>query len=123
MERNRVAEASKGMGKPKVGGKFELLDYSGKKFGDEDMKGGFTLVSFFFQGLLRLVFLRDRKRNELDISKWFSGKAKSSILTIEKKREKCAKSSIAPAKQKPRSTSVSPTAPTSAPKNSTKWPA
>lgn len=46
MERKRVAEASKGVGKPKVGGKFELIDHDGKAFGDEDMKGQFTLVGF-----------------------------------------------------------------------------
>ena len=45
MERKRVVEASKGVGKPKVGGKFELVDQEGKKFTDEDMKGGYSLVS------------------------------------------------------------------------------
>ena len=45
MERQRIAEASKGVGRPKVGGEFELLDQEGRLFGDRDMKGGFSLVS------------------------------------------------------------------------------
>lgn len=45
MERKRVAEATKGIGKPKVGGKFELLDMEGKPFTDESLKGKYALVS------------------------------------------------------------------------------
>lgn len=45
LDRERVAEAAKGVGRPKVGGKFELVDHEGREFGDEDLKGGFTLVS------------------------------------------------------------------------------
>ena len=45
MERQRIAEASKGVGRPKVGGEFELLNHDGRPFGDGDMKGGFSLVS------------------------------------------------------------------------------
>lgn len=45
LERQRVAEAAKGVGKPKVGGTFGLLDHEGKAFTDQDMKGGFSLVS------------------------------------------------------------------------------
>ncbi len=45
MERKRVAEAAKGVGRPKVGGKFELVDQDGRKFTDEDMKGKYALVS------------------------------------------------------------------------------
>ena len=44
MERQRIAEATKGMGKPKVGGTFELVDQEGKRFTDEDLKGGYSLV-------------------------------------------------------------------------------
>lgn len=44
MERKRIAEATKGIGKPKVGGAFELLDYNGQKFTSEDMKGKYALV-------------------------------------------------------------------------------
>lgn len=50
MERQRVAEAAKGVGRPKVGGKFELMDQEGKKFTDEDMKGGYSLVSERYVG-------------------------------------------------------------------------
>lgn len=41
-----MAEAAKGVGRPKVGGTFELLDHEGRAFTDQDMKGGFSLVSF-----------------------------------------------------------------------------
>lgn len=44
MERKRIAEATKGVGKPKVGGPFELVDQEGRKFTDEDLKGGYSLV-------------------------------------------------------------------------------
>jgi protein SCO1/2 len=44
MERKRVAEATKGVGRPKVGGKFELIDQNGKPFTDEDLKGKYALV-------------------------------------------------------------------------------
>ena len=47
MERQRIAEASKGVGRPKVGGEFELLDQEGQPFGDREMKGGFSLVSAY----------------------------------------------------------------------------
>lgn len=45
MERKRIAEAAKGVGKPKVGGVFELVDQVGKEFTSEDMKGRYSLVS------------------------------------------------------------------------------
>lgn len=46
MERQRIADASKGVGRPKVGGKFELVDQEGRPFvSDEKMKGRFSLVS------------------------------------------------------------------------------
>lgn len=48
LERQRVAEAAKGVGRPKVGGRFALLDQEGKTFTDEDMKGGYSLVYFGF---------------------------------------------------------------------------
>ena len=44
MERKRVADAAKGVGKPKVGGPFELVDQNGKKFTSEEMKGKYALV-------------------------------------------------------------------------------
>lgn len=45
MERKHIAEATKGAGKPKVGGPFELVDQEGRRFTDEDLKGGYSLVS------------------------------------------------------------------------------
>ncbi|KAI9819268.1 MAG: Cu-binding protein [Pycnora praestabilis] len=48
MERKRVAEAAKGVGRPKVGGKFELVNQDGRVFTDEDMKGKYALVYFGF---------------------------------------------------------------------------
>lgn len=48
LERQRVADAAKGVGRPKVGGTFELLDHEGKAFTDQDMKGVFSLVSFMY---------------------------------------------------------------------------
>ena len=46
MERKRIADASKGVGKPKVGGKFELVDQDGKVWkSEEEMRGRFSLVS------------------------------------------------------------------------------
>ncbi len=45
MERKRVAEATKGIGRPKVGGAFELVDTEGKPFTDENLKGRYALVS------------------------------------------------------------------------------
>ncbi|RDW61299.1 thioredoxin-like protein [Coleophoma crateriformis] len=48
MERKRVAEATKGVGRPKVGGPFHLLDHNGNPFSDEDMKGRYSLVYFGF---------------------------------------------------------------------------
>lgn len=44
MERKRIAEATKGVGKPKVGGPFELIDHDGQSFTSEDMKGKYALV-------------------------------------------------------------------------------
>lgn len=46
MQRKRLAEASKGMGKPKVGGPFELVDQDGKPFSSEKMKGKYSLVCY-----------------------------------------------------------------------------
>ena len=48
LQRQRIAEASKGVGKPKVGGKFELVDQEGQPWSSEEMKGKFTLVCGFF---------------------------------------------------------------------------
>lgn len=48
MERKRITEATKGVGRPKIGGHFTLLDQDGKVFGDGDMKGRYALVYFGF---------------------------------------------------------------------------
>src|SRR3954451_20822548 len=44
VERKRIATATKGIGKPKVGGPFELVDTNGKPFSNEDMKDKYGLV-------------------------------------------------------------------------------
>ncbi|EGU82364.1 SCO1/SenC-domain-containing protein [Fusarium oxysporum f. sp. albedinis] len=48
MQRKRIAEAAKGVGRPKVGGTFELIDQDGKPFTSEMMKGKHSLVYFGF---------------------------------------------------------------------------
>ncbi|KAF4124409.1 protein SCO1 [Geosmithia morbida] len=48
MQKRRIAEASKGVGRPKVGGPFELIDQDGKPFSSEKMKGRYSLVYFGF---------------------------------------------------------------------------
>lgn len=93
MERKRVAEAAKGVGRPKVGGPFELLNHRGEKFSSEDMKGKYSLVCFpRFHFVLRKEVVRDTKEKYTHILDSY------------------------------RSTSALPIAPTSVPKNSTKWP-
>ena len=54
LQRQRIAEASKGVGKPKVGGKFELVNQDGKVWSSEEMKGKFSLVSDLQEYQLRL---------------------------------------------------------------------
>ncbi|KAI0010423.1 SCO1 protein [Xylariaceae sp. FL0662B] len=48
MRRKRIAEATKGVGKPKVGGPFELVDHEGRPFSSQDLKGRYSLVYFGF---------------------------------------------------------------------------
>ncbi|KAL8770228.1 MAG: hypothetical protein Q9209_004070 [Squamulea sp. 1 TL-2023] len=48
VERKRIADSSKGVGKPKVGGKFEMVDQEGRPWTEQNIKGGFTLVYFGF---------------------------------------------------------------------------
>jgi hypothetical protein len=45
MQRKRIAEANKGIGKPSVGGPFNLVDQNGDVFTDADLKGRYSLVS------------------------------------------------------------------------------
>lgn len=44
MQKKRIAEANKAIGKPKVGGSFELVDHNGNPYTDADMKGRYSLV-------------------------------------------------------------------------------
>lgn len=46
LNRKRTREASKGVGKPRIGGDFELVDQDGKKFTSKDLLGKFSLVRF-----------------------------------------------------------------------------
>ncbi|EGS22942.1 cytochrome c oxidase-like protein [Thermochaetoides thermophila DSM 1495] len=48
MKRKRIAEATKGVGKPKVGGPFSLIDQNGNTVTHEDLKGRYALVYFGF---------------------------------------------------------------------------
>ncbi|KAI0487245.1 SCO1/SenC-domain-containing protein [Xylaria cf. heliscus] len=48
MQRRRIAEATKGVGRPKVGGDFKLVDHEGRPFSSEDLKGRYSLVYFGF---------------------------------------------------------------------------
>ncbi|KAI0850739.1 SCO1 protein [Daldinia vernicosa] len=48
MQRKRLAEATKGVGRPKVGGDFDLIDQDGKPFSSRDLKGRHSLVYFGF---------------------------------------------------------------------------
>ncbi|KAK3901180.1 SCO1/SenC-domain-containing protein [Staphylotrichum tortipilum] len=48
VKRKRIAESSKGVGRPKVGGPFELVDQDGKTVTDKDLKGRYSLVYFGF---------------------------------------------------------------------------
>ena len=48
MRRKRIAEAAKGVGKPKVGGSFELIDQEGRPMTEQDLKGQYSLVYFGF---------------------------------------------------------------------------
>jgi len=44
LARKRIRDASKGVGKPKIGGPFELVDQNGQRYTSEDLKGKFALV-------------------------------------------------------------------------------
>lgn len=46
LERKRIAEMSKGVGRPKVGGPFVMKDLDGKEFTEEDLKGKYSFVGF-----------------------------------------------------------------------------
>ena len=48
MHRKRIADSAKGVGRPKVGGPFELVDQDGKTMTHEDLRGKYSLVYFGF---------------------------------------------------------------------------
>ncbi|KAI0476244.1 SCO1/SenC-domain-containing protein [Xylariaceae sp. FL0804] len=48
MQRQRTAEAGKSIGKPLVGGAFELTDTEGRPFSSDDLKGRYSLIYFGF---------------------------------------------------------------------------
>lgn len=48
MERKRTAEATKGVGRPKVGGPFTLTTHNNTPFSEKDMQGRYSLVYFGF---------------------------------------------------------------------------
>jgi len=104
MARKRVADQTKGVGKPKVGGPFALVDHHGKKFTSEDLLGKYTLVCW-----LRCIRLAMSRSSEHLACDWNSiGNTRSAF-----RRNLLTES---------RSTSASLTALTSAPTSSTKWP-
>ncbi|KAI9719199.1 MAG: Cu-binding protein [Chrysothrix sp. TS-e1954] len=48
LNRKRVRDASKGTGKPRIGGEYALVDQDGKQFTSDDMRGKFALIYFGF---------------------------------------------------------------------------
>ena len=59
MARKRIADQTKGIGKPKVGGPFQLVDQDGKTFTSDEMLGKYSLVRehtfLFWREELRLT--------------------------------------------------------------------
>lgn len=47
LQRQRTVEATKGVGKPKVGGPFNLIDHNGQNMTAEDLKSRYSLVGHF----------------------------------------------------------------------------
>jgi protein SCO1/2 len=73
MARKRIAEQTKGVGKPKVGGPFSLVDHEGNVFSSDNMLGKYSLVYFGF------THCPDICPDELD----------KMALMYEKVKEKC----------------------------------
>jgi hypothetical protein len=44
MRRKRIEDSHKGVGAPKVGGPFQLIDQDGQPFTEQDLKGRYSLV-------------------------------------------------------------------------------
>jgi protein SCO1/2 len=51
IERKRIANSTKGIGKPKVGGPFTLVDHDGRPFTQEDLMGKYALVRGYHRSL------------------------------------------------------------------------
>ncbi len=126
LERQRVVEASKGVGRPKVGGVFDLVDHDGKKFTDEDMKGGYSLVS---DPSARC--LEDQAGTTCEWARCAWGKVscheamrlqRFGILHGMIYKWVVSARTLLTGARITRSISASLTVPTSAPKNLTKWP-
>ena len=64
MERQRIVEATKGIGKPKVGGAFDLVDHDGKRFTNGDMTGKYALVGVTSFDLWMLLLVCHGLRGE-----------------------------------------------------------
>lgn len=47
MRRKRIADSQKGVGAPKVGGPFQLINQDGQTVTEEDLKGRYSLVGAF----------------------------------------------------------------------------
>ncbi|KLU83445.1 hypothetical protein MAPG_02505 [Magnaporthiopsis poae ATCC 64411] len=48
MRKKRIADSTKGIGKPKIGGDFSLTDQHGRPFSSADLRGRYSLVYFGF---------------------------------------------------------------------------
>ena len=61
MRRKRIVESNQGMGRPRVGGPFELTDCDGAKFTAENLIGRYSLVrprrAFFLWGFERVALV------------------------------------------------------------------
>lgn len=60
LARKRIRDASKGVGKPKIGGPFDLVDQDGKPFTSEDLKGKFALVGYLKRRVARHIMLNGK---------------------------------------------------------------
>jgi protein SCO1/2 len=59
LERKRIAEQTKGIGRPKVGGPFDLVDHNGKPFTDNDLKGKYSLVRYYVTVVVDAMMRQD----------------------------------------------------------------
>ena len=66
LERQKIAEQTKGMGRPKVGGPFKLLDHNGHTYTSEDLKGKYALVGH--DGMVDLRAFIDQHNRSISAS-------------------------------------------------------